>query len=89
MADLAIETPVGPEVVCGSTRLKAGTAPVPETDAEGEGLSPVWRVTGGKGRSSPGKAFVDYQNDVTDKDVELAARETRRLDLDPRRRRTS
>lgn len=25
-ADLAIETPVGPEVVCGSTRLKAGTA---------------------------------------------------------------
>lgn len=26
MADLAIETPVGPEVVCGSTRLKAGTA---------------------------------------------------------------
>ena len=55
--------------------LKAVTAPVPQTDAEGEGLSPVWRVTGGKGRSSSGKSFVDYQNDVTDKDVELAARE--------------
>uniref|UniRef100_UPI003B3B779B glycine cleavage T C-terminal barrel domain-containing protein n=1 Tax=Bosea sp. (in: a-proteobacteria) TaxID=1871050 RepID=UPI003B3B779B len=44
--------------------------PASPTDAEGEGLSPVWRVVGGRG-----KAFVDYQNDVTDKDVELAARE--------------
>ena len=42
----------------------------PTTDLEINGLSPVWRVSGGKG-----KAFVDYQNDVTDKDVELAARE--------------
>ena len=40
------------------------------TDAETSGLKPIWRVTGGKG-----KAFVDFQNDVTDKDVELAARE--------------
>lgn len=56
--------------------LEAGAAaPAPRTDAEGEGLSPVWRVTGGKGRVLPGKAFVDYQNDVTDSDVELAARE--------------
>ncbi|MCK1520084.1 sarcosine oxidase subunit alpha family protein [Bradyrhizobium sp. 17] len=40
------------------------------TDAELNGLMPVWRVSGGKG-----KAFVDLQNDVTDKDVEIAARE--------------
>jgi methylglutamate dehydrogenase subunit C len=44
--------------------------PTPATDAETNGLKPIWRVTGGRG-----KAFVDLQNDVTDKDVELAARE--------------
>ncbi|WP_376986995.1 sarcosine oxidase subunit alpha family protein [Bosea sp. R86505] len=42
----------------------------PITDPEGFALSPVWRVKGGKG-----KAFVDFQNDVTDADIELAARE--------------
>ncbi|PTM39922.1 sarcosine oxidase subunit alpha family protein [Bosea sp. 124] len=42
----------------------------PKTDPEGVALSPVWRVSGGKG-----KAFVDFQNDVTDMDIELAARE--------------
>lgn len=40
------------------------------TDVETNGLMPVWRVKGGRG-----KAFVDMQNDVTDKDIELAARE--------------
>lgn len=44
--------------------------PIPATDAETTGLKPIWRVKGQKG-----KAFVDLQNDVTDKDVELAARE--------------
>ncbi|CAN7682616.1 sarcosine oxidase subunit alpha family protein [Bosea sp. LjRoot237] len=44
--------------------------PTPATDPETTGLAPLWRVSGGKG-----KAFVDYQNDVTDKDVEIAARE--------------
>ncbi|SEG30763.1 sarcosine oxidase subunit alpha family protein [Bosea lathyri] len=47
----------------------------PKTDPEGVALAPVWRVKDGKGRSFRGKAFVDFQNDVTDKDVELAARE--------------
>ena len=42
----------------------------PQTDPEGVALDPVWRIKGGKG-----KAFVDFQNDVTDTDVELAARE--------------
>ena len=51
-------------------RTPAVPEPVPETDPEAVGLKPVWRVAGGRG-----KAFVDYQNDVTDKDVELAARE--------------
>lgn len=44
--------------------------PVPTTDVESNGLKSIWRVRGGKG-----KAFVDFQNDVTDRDVELATRE--------------
>lgn len=44
---------------------------LPQADGEeGEGGEPVWRVAGGKG-----KAFVDLQNDVTVKDIELAKRE--------------
>ena len=46
----------------------AGAAP--STDPEMSAVSPVWRVKG-----DVGKAFVDYQNDVTDKDIEIAARE--------------
>jgi heterotetrameric sarcosine oxidase alpha subunit len=53
---------------CGFAPVSAIQAP--KTDPEGVALSPVWRVKGGKG-----KAFVDFQNDVTDTDVELAARE--------------
>jgi methylglutamate dehydrogenase subunit C len=45
-------------------------APAPTTDPEAVGIAPVWRIAG-----SSGKAFVDYQNDVTDRDVELAAQE--------------
>ncbi|MBW5434046.1 sarcosine oxidase subunit alpha family protein [Bradyrhizobium canariense] len=44
--------------------------PIPTTDAETNRVKPIWRVRGGRG-----KAFVDFQNDVTEKDVELAARE--------------
>jgi methylglutamate dehydrogenase subunit C len=40
------------------------------TDPESVAVAPVWRVGGSKG-----KAFVDFQNDVTDRDVELAHRE--------------
>ena len=39
--------------------------PIPTTDAESSRLKPIWRVADGKG-----KAFV--QNEVTEKDVELA-----------------
>lgn len=48
----------------------ASTESIPTTDAESSSLKPIWRVTGGTG-----KAFVDFQNDVTEKDIELAARE--------------
>jgi sarcosine oxidase subunit alpha len=46
-------------------------APLPAAETpEGAATEPLWRITGGKG-----KAFVDLQNDVTVKDIELAARE--------------
>ena len=46
-------------------------AGVPEASSdEVYGISPLWNVA-----QSTGKAFVDYQNDVTAKDVPLAARE--------------
>ena len=52
---------------CGFRRAQIE---VPEVDAEGTAVSPLWRV-----RGSRGKSFVDFQNDVTVSDVELAERE--------------
>ena len=51
----------------------AGTSSlVPPAVETGEraGVAPLWRVKGGKG-----KAFVDFQNDVTTSDIALAHRE--------------
>ena len=45
-------------------------APVPRTSDDATGSAPLWHVSG-----SRQKAFVDFQHDVTDSDVELAARE--------------
>lgn len=56
-----------------AAQLGLGAIPperIPTTDPETSHVKPVWRV-----RSNRSKAFVDLQNDVTDKDVELAARE--------------
>lgn len=50
--------------------FKAVAAHVPEGGAETIGCEPLWRV-----EASRGKAFVDQQHDVTDKDIALAARE--------------
>ena len=43
---------------------------LPEVEPESAALTPLWRV-----RGSRGKAFVDFQNDVTDEDVALAEHE--------------
>ena len=43
---------------------------VPQASEDSDALAPLWRT-----RRRRGKAFVDLQNDVTDKDVALAARE--------------
>ncbi|MCP3469027.1 sarcosine oxidase subunit alpha family protein [Bradyrhizobium sp. CCGUVB1N3] len=61
---------LGREAVAEVGLAPVAAAAAPVTDPEMNGLKPVWRVAGGKG-----KAFVDFQNDVTDKDVEIAARE--------------
>jgi methylglutamate dehydrogenase subunit C len=42
----------------------------PRVDAESTAVAPLWRV-----RGTRGKAFVDFQNDVTTADVALAERE--------------
>ncbi|MGY8667856.1 sarcosine oxidase subunit alpha family protein [Bradyrhizobium sp. UFLA05-109] len=61
---------LGREAVAEIGFAPAAAAAALVTDPEMNGLKPIWRVTGGKG-----KAFVDLQNDVTDQDVEIAARE--------------
>ncbi len=48
----------------------AAAMPVPDASDDPARVSPLWHVPGGKG-----KAFVDFQHDVTDKDIALAARE--------------
>jgi heterotetrameric sarcosine oxidase alpha subunit len=47
---------------------------LPAASDESTAASAVWQVAGGKG-----KAFVDFQNDVTVSDVKLAARECFRI----------
>ncbi|RWD26442.1 MAG: sarcosine oxidase subunit alpha family protein [Mesorhizobium sp.] len=61
---------LGREMMAEVGLTPTGAEPVPRTDSETTRVKPVWRVKGGRG-----KAFVDLQNDVTDKDVEVAARE--------------
>lgn len=60
---------LGREAVIDAGFTPPAPESAPKTDPELNGLKPIWRVKGS------GKAFVDLQNDVTDKDVELAARE--------------
>ncbi|MCF4167625.1 sarcosine oxidase subunit alpha family protein [Zavarzinia compransoris] len=49
-----------------------GTTPpeAPETGPDATTATPLWRIAGTRG-----KCFVDFQHDVTDRDVALAARE--------------
>ncbi len=53
----------------GAAGFDAKPAPVPRSKDERYALSPLWHV------KSAGKAFVDFQNDVTAKDVLLSAQE--------------
>jgi heterotetrameric sarcosine oxidase alpha subunit len=52
---------------CG---FKGAPLEVPEVAPESTQVTPLWRVKG-----AHGKAFIDFQNDVTDKDLALAERE--------------
>ncbi|MBL8832321.1 MAG: sarcosine oxidase subunit alpha family protein [Rhodospirillales bacterium] len=53
-----------------ATGFAARRTPAPRIEPEPSASTPLWRVRGTKG-----KAFVDYQHDVTAADVELAERE--------------
>jgi methylglutamate dehydrogenase subunit C len=50
--------------------FKSAAPSAPKAENESSDITPLWRVTG-----SRGKAFVDQQNDVTVPDIELAERE--------------
>src|SRR5690606_22719164 len=52
-----------------------GLAPGAEPPVAEEPLKPIWLVPHGKPLGQGAKHFVDYQNDVTAADVELASRE--------------
>ncbi|WP_244483300.1 glycine cleavage T C-terminal barrel domain-containing protein, partial [Mesorhizobium sp. 1M-11] len=62
------------EVFAGAAKAatgQAGTSTPRSTGTEATGaIMPIWPKAGAKGR-----VWIDYQNDVTTKDVELAARE--------------
>jgi sarcosine oxidase subunit alpha len=63
----------GAEAGAGAAReagLEAAAVDVPASGAESAGIEALWQVP-----DSQGKAFVDFQNDVTAPDVALAARE--------------
>ena len=45
-------------------------AAIPSVEGDSAAITPLWRVRGHRR-----KAFIDFQNDVTDRDVELAERE--------------
>jgi heterotetrameric sarcosine oxidase alpha subunit len=53
-----------------SLGIKAKTPAIPTCRDEAYAITPLWWV-----KESTGKAFVDYQNDVTAKDLPLAAQE--------------
>jgi len=73
--DVSLQRALAGGAAAGSAAATAAgfaavAVPVPEAADESSAIEPLWRVT-----SPNGKAFVDQQNDVTDKDVELAERE--------------
>ena len=51
-------------------RTAAGGIGVPDSSEDSDALAPIWRT-----KRCRGKAFVDLQNDVTESDIVLAARE--------------
>jgi methylglutamate dehydrogenase subunit C len=51
----------------GAAGFQTRPAATPKVEPDSTSITPLWRVRGHKR-----KAFIDFQNDVTDKDVELA-----------------
>lgn len=53
-----------------TTGFQTAQISLPKVADESESVTPLWRVS-----SPKGKAFVDFQNDVTESDIKLAERE--------------
>ncbi|MFI5014127.1 MAG: sarcosine oxidase subunit alpha family protein [Hyphomicrobiales bacterium] len=68
-ACLAVGAGAGAEAA-SAAGFQTRPAAIPVVEPDGAAVTPLWRVRGHRG-----KAFIDFQNDVTDKDVELAERE--------------
>ena len=70
----------GRDAARAAGRTKRTRKPVLKTDddAAGAPIRPLWAIAGRRPGGIGGKAFVDLQNDVTVKDVALAARENYR-----------
>ncbi|MFC0282291.1 sarcosine oxidase subunit alpha family protein [Camelimonas abortus] len=66
------ETGLAAARACGFSGAVGGAPQAADAPAA---MTPLWRVTGPGGRRLKGKAFVDFQHDVTAADVELAHRE--------------
>jgi methylglutamate dehydrogenase subunit C len=60
-------------VAATDTGFNAAASPPPPVDEESCAITPMWHVSGW--HVNGGKAFVDFQNDVTAADIGLAARE--------------
>jgi len=58
------------DALASGVNAAGGTSPPPQTSEDPASSRPLWHVPHARGR-----AFVDYQNDVTDTDVALAVRE--------------
>ena len=55
--------------------IEAGDVPVVDAPRINRAPMAIWSIPNGQGEGEGGKAFVDFQNDVTASDIKLAVRE--------------
>lgn len=70
LADALSEGTRAGAAAAGDLGFATGPVPLARASDDATGSAPLWHIQG-----SRQKAFVDFQHDVTDSDVELAARE--------------
>ena len=63
------------EAARGLARLGRGSEPSPLVFGDELRIAPLWSVQAALDRRLPGKHFVDFQHDVSERDIRLAAQE--------------